>query len=121
MSVEVLVERRNIAGEPSPIKIGEWRKILEADPQLRVRAEPYKAINPKMREELVMPVGEASSEMYVDGKWFPFLRFRRGTLSIRYQSGFEDPENELRKKIAHIARQLGAVVTSDAGDDILEW
>ncbi len=121
MSVEVLIERRNIANEPSEIEISEWRRILEADPQLRVRTAPYKVINPKTREELAMPAGEASSEICVDGKWLPFLRFSRGTLSIRYQSEFEDPENELRHKIAHIARQLGAVMTSDAGDDILEW
>ena len=121
MSVEVLIQRRDEANEPAPIDIGEWRQLLEADPQLRTRAEPYKAINPKTGEELVMPAGEASSEICVDGKWLPFLRFSRGTLSIRYKPEFEDPGSEVRNKMAQIARQLGAMVTSDAGDDILEW
>jgi hypothetical protein len=121
MSVEVLIERRDEANEPAQIEIDEWTRLLKTDPQLRTRAEPYKAINPKTREELVMPAGESSSEIYVDGKWLPFLRFSRGTLSIRYKAEFEDPGNELRNKVAQIARQLGAVVTSDAGDDILEW
>ncbi len=39
MSVEVLVERRDEANEPAPIDIGEWRQLLEADPQLRARAD----------------------------------------------------------------------------------
>jgi hypothetical protein len=121
MSVDVLIERRDEANDPTPIDIGEWKEILEGDPQLRARTEPYKAINPRTLEELVVPAGEASSEIVVDGKWLPFLRFRRGTLSIRYQSEFEDPANALRKKIAQIARQLDAVVTSDADGDILEW
>ena len=65
--------------------------------------------------------GDAEAEIHIDGKWLPFLRFRRGTLMIKYHSEFDDPENELRKKIAQIARQLHAVVTSDAADDTLEW
>ena len=121
MSVEVLIERRDEANEPAQIDVGEWEEILEADPQLRSRTEPYKAVNPQAREKLVVPAGRASSEIYVDGQWLPFLRFGRGKLSIRYNPEFEDPGNELRKKVAQIAWKLGAVVTSDAGDDILEW
>jgi len=99
MSVEVLIERRNMTSEPPQIEIGEWRTILEADSQLRVRTEPYKAINPKTLEELAMPAGEASSEIYVDGQWLAFLRFSRGTLTIRYQSEFEDPEMSCGRKL----------------------
>ena len=52
MSVEVLIERRDEANEPAQIDVGEWEEILEADPQLRSRTEPYKAVNPQAREEL---------------------------------------------------------------------
>jgi hypothetical protein len=121
MSVEVLIERRDKANEVAQIDLGEWTEILEADPQLRTRTEPYKAISPKTREELVMPVPEGSSEIYVDGKWLPFLTFSHGTLSIRYKPEFEDRANALRNKVVQIARHLGAVVTSDAGDDVLGW
>ena len=121
MSVEVLVERHDEGNAPTPIDIGEWKEILEADPQLRMHAEAYHAIHPTTGEQLTIRAGEADAEIHVDGKWLPFLRFRRGALMIKYQSEFENPENELRKKIAQIARQLRAVVTSDASDDALEW
>lgn len=121
MTVELLVERRDQVNMAGQIGIDEWREILEADPQLRTRSEPYKATNPRTREEVVMSAGEATAEICVDGEWLPFLRYSRGTLRINYKSEFEDPENELRKKIAGIARQLRAVVTSTAADDILEW
>ena len=121
MSVQILVERRDEGTEPAPIEIDEWSGILEADSQLRRRTAAYVAINPKTGERLSIRAGEADAEIYVDGKWLAFLRFHGGALMIKYQAEFEDPANELRKKIANIARQLHAVVTSDAGDDILEW
>jgi hypothetical protein len=121
MSCAVLIERQVESSKPAQIEIGEWIEIVNADPQLRIRAEPYLARHPVTASLLVIPVGEADAEIYFDGQWLPFLRFRRGKLITEYQSEFETPGNELRMKIAHIARQLGAVVISDTGGDDLEW
>jgi hypothetical protein len=67
-----------------------------------------------------MRLGQADAEVYVDGRWLPFLRFSRGKLMTKYRREFETPGNELRAKITHIARQLGAAVTVDVGGD-LDW
>jgi hypothetical protein len=104
-----------------PIAVSEWKQLVDEDPDLRWRAEPYSATNPRTGERIKIPVGAADSEICMAGEWFPFLRFFDGSLETKYQEAFEDPRNAARNKIAAVAKRLGAVITTDAGDDQLRW
>ena len=65
--------------------------------------------------------GEADAELRVGDRWFPFLRYGNGWLTTRYIGDYDDPQNAVRLKIADVAKQLQAVITTDAGDDLLNW
>ena len=88
---------------------------------LRLRSEPYVAVNPKTGERIQIPAGQADAEIEIEGKWLPFLRFRGGALTTRYRRAFDDPTDPIRARIALVAKQLGAVIGTDAGDEILAW
>ena len=117
MSIALIVER----AEGSPITLEEWARLVAEDATLRIRAEPYLAVNPKTRTTIQIPIGAADAEIKVGDQWLPFLRFEHGRLIAEYQRKFEDPENPERSKIASVARRLGAVIGTDAGDDLLSW
>ena len=51
--------------------------------------------------------------------WLQQLSATGGT--TRYINDFEDAQNPVRTKIAVVGRQLGAVITTDAGGDPLDW
>jgi hypothetical protein len=44
-----------------------------------------------------------------------------GELVIGYMTELDSPTNPIRPKIAEIAERLGALITHDAGDEILDW
>jgi len=118
LGVSLFVER---PGRANAISLEEWGKLVADEPDLRLRAEPYAAINPKTGEQVLLPVGDADSEMHSGMQWHPFLRFARGKLVMEYQPGFANPDNELRLRIASISRALGAQITTDADDEPLNW
>ena len=122
MGVEVILMR--VAGSDGgheSIAISEWKGLVESEPGLRLRAEPYVAVNPKTGEKITLAIGKADAEIHVDGEWLPFLRFSNGRLVTEYHEDFEDPRNAVRAKIVAVAKRLGGVITTDAGDDILNW
>ena len=101
--------------------ISDWKGLVEDDSGLRLRVEPYVAVNPRTGEKITLAMGKADAEIHVDGEWLPFLRFSNGRLVTEYHEDFEDPRNAVRAKIVAVAKRLGAVITTDAGDDILNW
>lgn len=118
MSVTLYVERLRTQPE---IERAEWLAIIDADAVLQQRTVPYTVVNPATGATLEMPVGEADSEIYVDGVWVPFLQFRRGKLRTGYVEEFDDPSDLRRQKIAAIAKALDAKIATDADDDLLDW
>lgn len=123
MGVDLLVLRLTQEGAHIPIALEEWRQVLDESSDLRLRTDPYVTVNPRTGERIKLLAGEADSEISVGGEWRAFLCFssRRGTLAMRYQREFEDPQNPVRIRIASIARRLKAVIMTDAGDDLLPW
>ena len=121
MSMSLVVERRSANARPSTISLEEWKQVVEQYADLRLRSEPYVAVNPKTGERIQMPAGQADAEIQVQGRWVPFLRFSRGALTTRYRREFDDPTDPIRARIALVARQLGAVIGTDAGDEVLSW
>ena len=118
MGVTLYVERpRN---QPA-IELKDWCSLIEADTNLRSRTSPYAVVNPTTGATIEMAVGEADSEISVDGEWTPFLCFRRGKLTMNYIEGFDDPSNSQRQKIAAIASSLSALIVTDVDDDPLNW
>jgi hypothetical protein len=107
-----LIVTRDAAGT-SPITLTEWKSLVELDPELRLRTEPYCAVNPRTGTRLTVDAGEADAEMLLDGQWLPLLRYRNGALVCDDQPDLEDPTHPVRVKIASIAAQLKALVTSD--------
>ena len=95
---------------------------MEEDDDLRLRAEPYVAINPSTGAKISIKTGEADAELQLNGQWVPFLRFRKGgELTTKFVQEFDDPRNATRLKIASVARHFGALITTDAGDELLSW
>jgi len=117
MAVGIIVMRSS----GDQIALPEWMQIVAREPDLRMRMEPYEAINPGTGERIRMNAGEADAELRVNDRWCPFLRYREGELTTRYIDDFDDAQNPVRMKIAAVAKQLGAVITTDAGDDMLDW
>lgn len=117
MSVDVIVMR------PSglAVELSEWMEVVEADPDLQIRAAPYELRNPMTGEMMRMAPGEADAELRVGEGWLPCLSYRRGALMTRYIDAYDDERHPVRVKIASIARRLGAIITTDAGDDPLDW
>jgi len=103
------------------IAFDEWAKLVESDPGLRIRTEPYVAANPATREKIVMQTGQGDSEVEIGGEWVPFLRYRRGELTIRFTDEMDDPQDPVRNKIVAVAKALSALITHDAGDELLRW
>jgi hypothetical protein len=119
MSMGLIIERRGNACER--ITVEEWEKVISGQPDMRIRKEPYFAVNPRTLEKIVFPCGEADAEILVNGEWLPFLRFEQGSLVTEYQDEFEDPANEIRIAIVHIAEALRAVVGTDFSDELVDW
>lgn len=117
MSVGVIVMRPS----GTPIGLPEWTQVVALDPDLQIRAEPYEATNSRTGEAIRMRTVEADAELRVGDRWLPFLRYHDGRLTTRYISAYDDAQNPVRLKIAAVAKQLHAVITTDAGDDLLIW
>jgi hypothetical protein len=105
----------------SQIALIEWKQIVDLDPDLRLREQAYEAVNPRTGQKIRMQVGEADAELRLGDDWQPFLRYGRGELAIPFVAEFDNPQNPVRRKIAAIARGLQALITTDAGDDVLNW
>jgi hypothetical protein len=123
MSVSLIVTvsiDRNFNENGKQIALDDWLAIVKRDPALMLRSEPYVMRLPD-GGELSMPVHPGQTEMLVDGQRIPFLGYQDGQLSMKFTDEMEDPGDLRRKKVAEIARQLGALVTHDAGDEILDW
>jgi hypothetical protein len=117
MSIALILARPG-----SAISLSEWTRLVEEDDDLRLRSEPYVAINPSTRAKISIKTGEADAEFLVNGQWVPFLRYRKGgDLATKFVQEFNDPQNATRLKIASIATLLGALITTDAGDEVLSW
>jgi hypothetical protein len=116
VSIALLVTRRDAA-----IALSEWMAIVDEDDSLRLRVEPFVAVNPRTGEKISINPGDAATEIQIDGQWLPFLRFRDGALTTKYVQEFDDPQNTRRIKITAIARRLGALIRADAGDEFLSW
>lgn len=119
MSISLFVERLN--GAERPISLEDWRRVVSQEPDLRLRTEAHVAVNPMTGDQIRLPVGEADSELLSGGTWQPFLRLVRGRLVTEYRPEFEEPGNEVRKKLASVAKALNALVMTDVDDEPLNW
>ncbi|MET3373383.1 hypothetical protein ABIC89_002445 [Variovorax boronicumulans] len=118
MSVGLFVER---SPGQTAISVDEWIEVLKTDPQLRHRREPYWATNPRTGARLSIAVGEADSEIHIDGEWEPFLRFQQGKLATEYTDELTIPVNLRRRKIVEVAARFGARIVTDVDDAPLDW
>ena len=99
----------------------DWLELIESDPALNLRTEPFTATAPD-GTMISMSAPSGQSELTLDdGTSIPFLGLSGGELSMRYHSDMELPTNPVRLKVAEIARHFDALITSDAGDDFLKW
>src|SRR5262249_26871077 len=112
---------RNLKHTGRDIALAEWGELVESDPDLRLRTDPYLGVDPHTGQKLLIKVNQAQSEFAIGGEWWPFLHFRDGALRMMYSHELRDPENPIRAKLAAIAAQLDAVITYDAGGEILDW
>ena len=94
---------------------------MAADPQLRLRTDPYFAVNPHTGASIRLPLGEADCEFEDSGEWVPFLRWRRGSLVTEWVPEHEKPRNPARNKLVQVARSFQARLGTDAGDEELGW
>ena len=123
MSVTLIVTKsidENFDDTAEHIELAEWLSVIANDSSLTIRAEPYATRLPD-GQELRVPVLPAQSELTVTGERIPFLGYRDGELVMRLTEDMERPGNPQREKVAEIAGKLGALITHDAGDEILMW
>jgi hypothetical protein len=72
VTIALLVTRPDAA-----IALSEWIAIVDEDDTLRLRVEPYVAINPRTGEKISIKPGDADAEIQINGEWLPFLHQRR--------------------------------------------
>jgi hypothetical protein len=121
MAISIIIERRSATGVFGGISLAEWQQVIDKDTDLRCRTEPLFAVNPIDGTRVSLPVGEGDAEIFDGEDWLPFLRYEPNRLVINFESGFIDADNPIRRKIAHVSRQLNAVIATDAGDNLLNW
>lgn len=119
MSIGMIIERRGHSS--TRISIDEWKALVASRADLQIRSEPYVAFIPSTMQQITLPLGEADSEVLVEGQWLPFLRFHCGALVTEYDDEFETQSNPTRLVIIEVAKELGAVIGTDLGDEIFEW
>jgi len=124
MSITLIVTRMfdedfNETGEE--IHEEEWDEFVEAQEFLRFRTAPFTVENPATGESVKMSAPEGATEVLSGDEWYPFLEYRNGELCMRYSQEFENTGNLQRKAVADVAAYFAALITHDAGDEILEW
>jgi len=115
MSTAILIERQE------RIALEEWRALVAADQDLRLRSQAFVAVNPRTGAQVQLPPAEADSEIKEGDKWLPFLRWRRGCLVTEYRAEFESPQHPSRIKLVQVAQRLRARLGTDAGEEELGW
>jgi hypothetical protein len=124
MSIALIVTRMAkgpTETEDRAITLDEWLRLVAGDKELRINQEDRVAVNPRTGERISMPGRPGQSEFSNGGNWEPFLEFGDSRLVMRYRLEIEDPANPVRRKIAQVAKSLGAIITTDAGDELLDW
>jgi len=124
MGINVIVTRgidRTFMPTGQDIALSEWIDLVGGDETLRINTEPHVGLHPHTGERFAMRPRRGDAEILLEGRWEPFLYFQSGVLSMRYSEGLDDPQNPVRKKIAAVAKQLGALVALDSNDYLFEW
>ncbi len=124
MGISLIVTKswdRDFNDTSQSIAFDQWTAFVNQAPDVQLRTEDHVAVNPATGEKITIPAGEGESELLIGGECVPFLRFRSGNLVMEYTPDLDDPDNPVRDKISSVAKQLGALITHDAGDEILEW
>lgn len=124
MSVSLIVTTsidRNYNETGESISDADWMAFVDSDSTLASRTEPFEATAPD-GSVIRMSAPPGQSELTVDeGARIPFLVLSHGELSMRYHPDMEDASNPVRQKVVQIARHFNALITTDAGDEFLEW
>jgi hypothetical protein len=124
MGVSLIVTKsfdRNYNETGDSISDADWLALVDADTTLAICTEPFTATAPD-GSVISMAAPPGQSELVLsDGASIPFLRLSGGELSMRYHPDMEAADNPVRLKVAEIARHFKALITSDTGDDFLEW
>jgi hypothetical protein len=124
MSISLILTRgidQNFRPTGRSIALSEWTQLVEADPSLKIRTAAYAAVNPSTGEKIESRAGAADSEIQIRGEWVPFLRYRKGELTMKFTEELLQPDDPVRRRVAAIAVELGALVTHDAGDELFQW
>lgn len=99
----------------------DWIALVAADATLAIRTEPFTATAPDGSViSMAAPAGQSEFTL-PNGSSIPFLHLSGGELSMRYHADMETADDPVRFKVVKIARHFDALITSDAGDDFLEW
>lgn len=124
MGVTIIITKshgEDLPGTGPQIERGEWLALIVCDSELTIRERPHEITNPNTGEVIRVPAGDAETELRTVDGIVPFLAFRGGDLVMRYEERFDSPNDPVRCKLGAIAREVGAVITDDAGDRILRW
>jgi len=100
------------------ITLAEWLSVVARDSSLSIHTEPHVTRLPG-GQELRVPALSGQTELTIAGQRIPFLGYRNGELVMTLTADMERPGNPQREKVAEVARQLDALITHDAGDEIL--
>jgi len=99
----------------------EWVSYVETATDLRFRSDSHVAMNPKTGETISVESGASETELVLASGARPFLRYRSGDLVMGLGFDPHDTRDPIRQRVGQVARDLGALITHDAGDEILDW
>ena len=121
MAYEIHIQRittDDSTGSDSSFTLDEWKSFVESTESLRFTSKAVAVTNPATGEKIwAFPKGYGNTEMLIENEWLPVFRWRDGTISFNGQPSFEDGADPVRKIVAQIATQLGAVVVGDDGEN----
>ncbi|NOI64714.1 hypothetical protein [Vibrio sp. 99-8-1] len=99
----------------------EWQEFVESQDNLRFCLDSIVAENPVTGETIKIATSEGDTEVLINDSWQPFLNYSYGELRMGYIADMENSDNPIRAAVSSVAGYFSAIITHDAGDEILAW
>jgi hypothetical protein len=119
MAYEIHIKRIGPDGHFVPVTLSGWRAAVEQTPNVRLARGDDEIANSKTGE--VIRITNAGGDVEVllsgGGQWQRVFRWsQRGSISFKAPDDFSQPDCEIRRVAARLARVLGARLIGDEGE-----
>lgn len=111
-SIHIIRSQYSWESEKNPITFEEWTKLVEADPEMKMKSE-FEGINPRTHEKIIIRVENTAVWTYKheDAVYEVLFSYKRGKISV------SDTDDFVIEKMKKIAARLSCRVVGDEGEE----